>query len=86
MTIVLASMGGQQLRPAIFFAALIFSLACLSLYNLQEAALARMESISDSPPATSLDIGGRKLELERSAEPKVWVTMAVCWGENAQAC
>ena len=78
-------MAGQQLRPAVFLAALTFSLACLSLYSMQEAALARMESRNlNSPPTTSHDIGGRSPQLERTSEAKVWVTMAVCWGENAQ--
>ena len=78
-------MGIQQTRPAIYLAALTFSLAILSLYSMQEVALTRMESRSDPPPPTSEDNRGRKRELENSgSEPKVWVTMAVCWGENAQ--
>jgi len=84
VTTGLASMGGQQVRPAVFFAAFTFSLACLSLYSMQEVALARMESRSNSPPPPGANSGGGKLEPERTAEPKVWVTMAVCWGENAQ--
>ena len=78
--------GQMHQRPAFYFAALIFSLAILSLYNMQEIALVRMESHSNNlPPPAAFELGEEiKLEPVKTAEPKVWVTMAVCWGENAQ--